>query len=455
MSTDDIQFDEVRYREPSREMRPDRDGRLACIAYGIPAEGDLPIFLDFGSADLLERHALRDTKVELGGILLGRECLDERTGRPFVRITQALEAKHYENTQASFTYTHDAWEEITRERDRLHPDLDIVGWYHTHPDFGVFLSGHDQFLHRHFFGQPLQVAYVIDPIRQERGFFRLRDEAFEELGGFQMTSDRGDRLALARFVNDLEAIPNAGPAGGGGGLSPRLEAQLMAMLARPTYPAADRGQAAAAFGLLGVALGVLGLAAVLWLNTLGQAQRDQTQAIQDLRASMERTKSDRDLERDADRFEAKEAALDILLREVRAGSAPGRFPELYAEALRDRDAARGELQQQRVAHNAVYEVNARLTADLKTARGNLAALEKKATRADDLGAKVEDLEAKLKARDHLDAASPLGRKYEIAWYVAAGGGTACILLLLGLVAALARPTSAAETEDEPPHQIPA
>ena len=48
-------------------------------------------------------------------------------------------------------------------------------------------------------------------------------------------ADRGDRLALARLVNDLEKIPNAS---GGGGLSPRLEAELIAMLT-PPLPFAD------------------------------------------------------------------------------------------------------------------------------------------------------------------------------------------------------------------------
>ena len=109
-----------------------------------------------------------------------------QTGEPFVWVTQALEAKHYENTQASFTYTHDSWEEITRERDRLHPDLDIVGWYHTHPDFGIFLSSHDLFIHQNFFAQPLQVAYVVDPIRQTRGFFRWRDGEMDQVGGFYL-----------------------------------------------------------------------------------------------------------------------------------------------------------------------------------------------------------------------------------------------------------------------------
>ncbi len=171
MSADDIIFADVTYREPRKARRPDGDASRSCLALGVPRAGELPIFLDLPAADAIERHALSDTRVELGGILLGHECRDEETGAPFVWITQALAAKHYESTEASFTYTHDSWAEITREREEKHPELDIVGWYHTHPDFGIFLSGHDLFIQHHFFRQPLQVAYVVDPMRQPRGFF--------------------------------------------------------------------------------------------------------------------------------------------------------------------------------------------------------------------------------------------------------------------------------------------
>src|SRR4051812_32947141 len=102
LSQDEIVFDEVQYREPDRRCRPDRDRRFACLAYELPGSEDLPIFLERQTADAIERHALRDTSVELGGILLGKECLDERSGQPFVWVTESLEAEHYENTQASF-----------------------------------------------------------------------------------------------------------------------------------------------------------------------------------------------------------------------------------------------------------------------------------------------------------------------------------------------------------------
>jgi hypothetical protein len=57
------------------------------------------------------------------------------------------------------------------EMDEHYPDKQIVGWYHTHPGMGVFLSSYDAWLHHHFFPEPWQVALVIDPLSPAGGFF--------------------------------------------------------------------------------------------------------------------------------------------------------------------------------------------------------------------------------------------------------------------------------------------
>jgi 26S proteasome regulatory subunit N11 len=49
----------------------------------------------------------------------------------------------------------------------------IVGWYHSHPGYGVFLSDIDVKSQITFFNQPHHVALVLDPIRNEFGFFKL------------------------------------------------------------------------------------------------------------------------------------------------------------------------------------------------------------------------------------------------------------------------------------------
>jgi proteasome lid subunit RPN8/RPN11 len=401
VSGDEMVFEEIRYREPVRRLRPDRDLHFACLTYHIPAPGDLPIFVDHRTADAMERHALSDTSVELGGILLGKECVDEASGTQFVWITQALEAKHYANTQASFTYTHDSWEEITRERDRQFPDLDIVGWYHTHPSFGIFLSHHDLFIHQHFFVQPLQVAYVIDPVQQTRGFFQWHERRMAQVEGFYLTADRGDRLALAKLANDLENISS--PQGqGGSALSPRLEAELIKMLTRPSAPQyvsspVDRLQTAMTFGMLGSFLGVLGVAAMLWLYQLNGRVQEQSEALKTLAHSVDQAVG-------SDRL-----AMDTLLDKAGTDN-PTRFLERYERAAKARDEARRQVTAQQSINETLGNRNKelettgqKLAVDLEVAKKNLEKLAADAKDAPDLRQRVAELtEAKASLQRELD-----------------------------------------------------
>ncbi len=434
-----MSFEEVRYREPVRMLRPDRDVRFACLSYQVPGTNDLPIFVDHRAADAMERHALSDTSVELGGILLGKECIDELSNTPFVWITQSLQAKHYANTQASFTYTHDSWEEISRERDKLFPDLDIVGWYHTHPSFGIFLSHHDLFIHEHFFAQSLQVAYVIDPIQQTRGFFQWRDRRMVQVEGFYLTADRGDRSDLARVANDLENFPSpSGP--GGGGLSPRLEAELIKMLSRPATPAyvsspAERAQAAVTFGMLGMLLGMIGVVGALWMYQLNSRMQEQADTLKSLAGAVDRSTGGQRL------------AMDTLLD--RAGKeTPADFQDRYERVGKARDEARQQLEAQRGinetlgARGKFLELQvAKLNDDLAAARKKAAENEEDAKQTQALRERVNLLEPdhdRLKAI----AATVEGKKaddlyrrlgnYQLATYVL-GAASAVLAAILGYV----------------------
>ena len=58
--------------------------------------------------------------------------------------------------------------------DFKYSELRIIGWYHSHPDFGIFLSDRDVFIQQHFFGSPGQIALVVDPVRKLEGVFEWR-----------------------------------------------------------------------------------------------------------------------------------------------------------------------------------------------------------------------------------------------------------------------------------------
>ena len=89
------------------------------------------------------------------------------------------------------TFTQDTWEHIYKTKDRDFPEQRIVGWYHSHPGFGVFLSDHDTFIHKNFFSSPTQVAWVYDPHSDEEGCFGWVGERIERLSEIAVSDRKG------------------------------------------------------------------------------------------------------------------------------------------------------------------------------------------------------------------------------------------------------------------------
>lgn len=139
-------------------------------------------------------HAGSDLQNEVGGWLVGKWFVDHSTGEEYVVIERILVAPHVRQGSAFLTFTQDSQVAMHAELESRYPDKQVVGWYHTHPRMGIFLSGYDTWLHKYFFPQPWQVALVIEPHSATAGFF-VRDEngsldtrayyGFYELTGYQ------------------------------------------------------------------------------------------------------------------------------------------------------------------------------------------------------------------------------------------------------------------------------
>ncbi len=124
-------------------------------------------------------YSEKDLNRELGGFLIG---LTHEEPQPHLEIRRFLPALEARREHMSVTFTHETWSSVTREVDHSFPGEMVVGWQHTHPGFGIFLSSYDLFIHRHFFSAPWQVALVVDPRRQEFGFFQWRGEEIVDCG---------------------------------------------------------------------------------------------------------------------------------------------------------------------------------------------------------------------------------------------------------------------------------
>lgn len=115
-------------------------------------------------------HAVTALPNETGGFLVGAVGFDARDACWHVLIDEALAVTPLAQEPTHFQFT---WRDVDHARThRETRGKALVGWYHTHPDFGVFLSDTDlERTHRVLFSEPFQVALVYDPIRGKAGYF--------------------------------------------------------------------------------------------------------------------------------------------------------------------------------------------------------------------------------------------------------------------------------------------
>ncbi|MEZ4513455.1 MAG: hypothetical protein R3C62_16430 [Chloroflexota bacterium] len=131
------------------------------------------ILIDEPALRASQAHALSSLSREVAGVLVGPRPEKQPDGRYAVHIIDTIVAKYTVMQGASVTYTPESWRYLNDTLGERYPNEEavMVGWYHTHPGFGIFLSGMDLFIHQNFFTQIWHVALVLDPRARTSGFF--------------------------------------------------------------------------------------------------------------------------------------------------------------------------------------------------------------------------------------------------------------------------------------------
>lgn len=169
---------------------------LNFLTFGEIEPDDTKVYIKQDVYKALEKYALADVDHERGTILIGDFC--EELGKTHVIISNYIEAKYTDASASTLTFTHETWDYVHNEQDEKYPDKKIVGWQHTHPGYGIFLSNYDLFIHENFFNLPFQIAYVIDPVQKLRGFFQWKNGKIEKLKGFYIYDDVGKSIKIER-----------------------------------------------------------------------------------------------------------------------------------------------------------------------------------------------------------------------------------------------------------------
>lgn len=148
----------------------------------------------------IHRFTKDKTTNESGGVLLGNAI--EEFGKTHIIIRAFIEAKYCEETPTTLKFTHETWDYIHKEEEKRYPEYKILGWIHTHPDFGIFLSEYDKFIHENFFNGENQVAYVVDPIQNIEGFYFWINGKIERCKGFFLFDKTGVQITVEQENED-------------------------------------------------------------------------------------------------------------------------------------------------------------------------------------------------------------------------------------------------------------
>jgi proteasome lid subunit RPN8/RPN11 len=154
-----------------------------------PSNAQPTLVVDSEVVRQIRQHARSSSKTEVCGVLIGQDR-DRR-----IEVAACIEGQNAEEAGAHVTFTQDTWEHIYAIKDQKYPQERIVGWYHSHPGFGVFLSDHDTFIHKNFFSSPGQVAWVFDPHSDEEGCFGWVGDRIERLTQIGVIDRRGGEQA--------------------------------------------------------------------------------------------------------------------------------------------------------------------------------------------------------------------------------------------------------------------
>ena len=119
----------------------------------------------------IQAHLRSDTRIELGGLLVGEAFYDPERELTCIVVEEALPAYDGEGTALTFSYTEATWQALSPQLQQLPKTWTLLGSYHSHPGMGVFLSSTDLETQRGIFFHDWQVALVIDPISNAVGFF--------------------------------------------------------------------------------------------------------------------------------------------------------------------------------------------------------------------------------------------------------------------------------------------
>ena len=138
---------------------------------------DIDLFISIKAAKKMLQHCyILGREKEVMGLILGETY---QYNNNLFSIAKDVATSELDATEINVKFM--AFEQLFEQLGELQYDYQIVGWYHSHPNYSSFMSPTDIDTQKRMFKHPYQRAIVIDPIKFDMKAFMLDQETMERV----------------------------------------------------------------------------------------------------------------------------------------------------------------------------------------------------------------------------------------------------------------------------------
>ncbi len=218
-----IRFGEAYSTAPLMERLPDEEFLLNLQQARQLRRKSPQVYFTWGVLQDIRRDLAQSPRVERGGLLVGHPFRDRDEPRTnFTVVDGTIPQPSRDSSVGHYTVTPDMIDRARRTLENRFPGGAVVGWYHSHPGHGVFLSGQDMTIVRNIYNAPWQIAFVRDTVRDQEGVFYGPEGARLE-GWLELEAGAADFMRAADLYSLLRDAPD--------NRRPELMAELRALVA--------------------------------------------------------------------------------------------------------------------------------------------------------------------------------------------------------------------------------
>ena len=144
-----------------RKLWPDT--RVNAVFLHRDCVRDMHQLVQTENIDLI-RPGYEDQVPEVGGFFLGYYTPYSETAAFAVALEQFIPIRSRERLRSKLEFNTENLVDALGDAQDNFPELAVIGWFHTHPGHGLYLSKQDFTIHLGFFYDDFQIAMEMDTL---------------------------------------------------------------------------------------------------------------------------------------------------------------------------------------------------------------------------------------------------------------------------------------------------